>query len=111
MLAGAIRRPPPGENADASVFRIEGLRYRYPRANERAVDGVSFAIGEGEIFGFLGPSGAGKSTTQKILIRLLRDYEGRIEYRGKDHRNLGNDFYQEIGVGFETPITFSKLTH
>jgi ABC-type multidrug transport system ATPase subunit len=36
--------------------------------------------------------------------------EGRIEYRGKDHRNLGNDFYQEIGVGFETPITFSKLT-
>jgi fluoroquinolone transport system ATP-binding protein len=111
MLAGAIRRPPPGEeNGGASVFRIEGLRFRYPQANERAVDDVSFAIGEGEIFGFLGPSGAGKSTTQKILIRLLRDYEGTIVYRGQDLRSLGNDFYQDIGVGFETPITFSKLT-
>jgi fluoroquinolone transport system ATP-binding protein len=92
------------------VFRVERLRYRYPQAQDRAVDDVSFTVAEGEIFGFLGPSGAGKSTTQKILIRLLRDYEGRIEYRGADHRSLGNDFYQEIGVGFETPIAFSKLT-
>ncbi|HEX3199268.1 MAG TPA: ABC transporter ATP-binding protein, partial [Propionibacteriaceae bacterium] len=92
------------------VFRVERLRYRYPQAQDRAVDDVSFTVAEGEIFGFLGPSGAGKSTTQKILIRLLRDYAGRIEYRGADHRSLGNDFYQEIGVGFETPIAFSKLT-
>jgi fluoroquinolone transport system ATP-binding protein len=98
------------ENGGASAFRIERLRYRYPQAQDRAVDDVSFTVSEGEIFGFLGPSGAGKSTTQKILIRLLRDYEGRIEYRGADHRSLGNDFYQEIGVGFETPIAFSKLT-
>ena len=44
-----------------------------------AVDHVSFSVEKGSIFGFLGPTGAGKSKTQKILIRLLRDYEGRIE--------------------------------
>jgi len=98
------------ENGAGPLFCVERLRYRYPQAQDRAVDDVSFTVAEGEIFGFLGPSGAGKSTTQKILIRLLRDYEGRIAYRGADHRSLGNDFYQEIGVGFETPIAFSKLT-
>lgn len=36
-----------------------------------AVNGLTFSVAEGEVFGFLGPSGAGKSTTQKILIRLL----------------------------------------
>jgi fluoroquinolone transport system ATP-binding protein len=98
------------ENGGGAAFRVDGLRYRYPHATDRAVDGISFTIGKGEIFGFLGPSGAGKSTTQKILIRLLGDYEGRIEYRGKDLRSFGRDFYQDIGVDFETPIAFSKLT-
>ena len=70
----------------------------------------SFTVGDGEIFGFLGPSGAGKSTTQKILIGLLRDYEGRITFRDKDLRSIGRDYYQQIGVDFETPIAFSKLT-
>jgi fluoroquinolone transport system ATP-binding protein len=98
------------ENGGGAVFRVKELRYRYPQATDYAVDGISFAVGRGEIFGFLGPSGAGKSTTQKILIRLLGGYEGRIEYCGEDLRRLGNDFYQEIGVDFETPVVFSKLT-
>ena len=96
--------------AGSLVFRVDGLRYRYPHANDVAVDGVSFDLADGEIFGFLGPSGAGKSTTQKILIGLLRDYQGRIEYRGHDLRGLGRDFYEEIGVDFEVPVAFSKLT-
>src|SRR5215472_2355432 len=88
------------------IFTVEHLRYRYPQAREYAVDGIDFTIGGGEIFRFLGPSGAGKSTTQKILIRLLQDYEGQITYRGKDLKRFGNEFYEEIGVGFEMPISF-----
>jgi fluoroquinolone transport system ATP-binding protein len=99
-----------GGKGDLAIFTVEHLRYHYPQAKAYAVDGIDFTIGEGEIFGFLGPSGAGKSTTQKILIRLLQDYEGRITYRGKDLKRFGNEFYEEIGVGFEMPISFSKLT-
>jgi fluoroquinolone transport system ATP-binding protein len=99
-----------GEKGDRPIFTVEHLRYHYPQAKEYAIDGIDFTIGEGEIFGFLGPSGAGKSTTQKILIRLLQDYEGQITYRGKDLKRFGNELYEEIGVGFEMPISFSKLT-
>jgi ABC-type glutathione transport system ATPase component len=67
-----------GEKGNHPIFAVERLRYRYPQAKAYAIDGIDFTIGEGEIFGFLGPSGARKSTTQKILIRLLQDYEGRI---------------------------------
>jgi fluoroquinolone transport system ATP-binding protein len=99
-----------GGEGNHPIFTVEHLRYRYPQAKAYAVDGIDFTVGEGEIFGFLGPSGAGKSTTQKILIRLLQDYEGQITYRGKDLKHFGNEFYEEIGVGFEMPIAFSKLT-
>jgi len=52
--------------------------------NIRAVDGISFQVEEGEVFGFLGPNGAGKSTTIKILTTLLRRSSGRAKVAGMD---------------------------
>ena len=72
--------------------------------------GIQFDFEDGEIFGFLGPSGAGKTTTQKIMTGLLKDYRGDILYKGKDLRTYGREFFHEIGVGFEVPVHFSKLT-
>ncbi|HOA90594.1 MAG: ABC transporter ATP-binding protein [Bacillota bacterium] len=92
------------------AFKVEDLTFRYPTAKEDTIKGISFEVREGEIFGLLGPSGAGKSTTQKILIRLLEDYQGSIEYFGKDLKSLGPEFYEDIGVGFEVPVHFTKLT-
>jgi fluoroquinolone transport system ATP-binding protein len=93
-----------------TVIKVTDLHFKYPRSTENTINGIDFEIQEGEIFGFLGPSGAGKSTTQKILMKLLRGYEGNIEYRGKSLASYGDDFYQDIGVSFEMPISFSKLT-
>ena len=92
------------------MFKVEDLRFAYDKNAEDVVRGINFEIKEGEIFGFLGPSGAGKSTTQKILIKILQDYRGNITYNGKDIMEYGNDFYEEIGVSFEMPIHFSKMT-
>lgn len=92
------------------MFKVSGLKYKYPNNEGYAVNGVDFEIKEGEIFGFLGPSGAGKSTTQKLLIKLLKGYDGEILYRGKPLTAYNDDFYQDIGVSFEMPISFSKLT-
>lgn len=93
-----------------SAFTIDGLRYRYPKAQKEALRGMSFTVEEGEIFGLLGPSGAGKSTTQKLLIKLLQNYQGSVAYFGKDLKTLGKSFYEEIGVGFEMPVHFTKMT-
>ena len=71
---------------------------------------ISFGLQPGEIFGFLGPSGAGKSTTQKILIKLLEGYQGSISILGKPLENWGSSYYNHIGVGFELPNHFSKLS-
>ena len=92
------------------MFKVEDLRFSYGKDEEDVVKGINFEIKEGEIFGFLGPSGAGKSTTQKILIKILQDYRGKIYYNGKDIMDYGNEFYEEIGVSFEMPIHFSKMT-
>ncbi|MFW5780675.1 MAG: ATP-binding cassette domain-containing protein [Bacillota bacterium] len=92
------------------AFKVRNLSYRYPKTDKDVVNLASFDIYEGEIFGLLGPSGAGKSTTQKILIKLLDNFKGDIEYFGKDFAKLGVDYYEEIGVGFEMPVHFSKLT-
>lgn len=92
------------------MFKVENLAFKYPKNEQDVINGVNFEIKEGEIFGFLGPSGAGKSTTQKILIKILEDYRGTIYYNGKDIQEYSNEFYEEIGVSFEMPIHFSKMT-
>jgi fluoroquinolone transport system ATP-binding protein len=92
------------------VIRVRGLTFRYPKSTAPAVRGMDFSVGGGEIFGFLGPSGAGKSTTQKLLIGLLRDHGGEAAVWGKDPLAWGPDYYQRIGVSFELPNHYQKLT-
>jgi fluoroquinolone transport system ATP-binding protein len=92
------------------MIGVKEMTFTYPGGDEPAVGGLSFAVERGEIFGFLGPSGAGKSTTQKILIRLLRGYEGEIEVMDKDLISWGADYYERIGVSFELPNHYQKLT-
>lgn len=92
------------------MFQVRDLRFRYPHNNDDTIRGMSFNVQDGEIFGLLGPSGVGKSTTQKILIKLLKNYQGTVEFKGKDLRTYGKEFYEIVGVGFEMPVHFSKLT-
>jgi fluoroquinolone transport system ATP-binding protein len=92
------------------MITVENLSFTYPKAAASAIKGLSFGIGRGEIFGFLGPSGAGKSTTQKILIGLLKDYQGQVSVLGKDLKDWNADYYERIGVSFEAPNHYLKLT-
>ena len=71
---------------------------------------LQFEIAAGEVFGFLGPSGAGKSTTQKILIGLLKNYQGSIRVFDRDLSEWGSDYYERIGVSFEFPNHYLRLT-
>ena len=93
-----------------NIIEIKDLHFSYKNREKEVLKGLNFTIKEGEIFGFLGPSGAGKSTTQKIIIKILEDYSGQILYRGKDLKTYHQSFYEDIGVSFEMPIHFSKMT-
>ena len=62
-----------------------GLRKRYGR--QTAVDGVSFAVGRGEVLGLLGPNGAGKTTVIKILLGLVRPDAGDVLLLGRPARD------------------------
>ncbi|MDA3931143.1 MAG: ABC transporter ATP-binding protein [Tenericutes bacterium] len=92
------------------MFEVKDLKFKYKTNQENVLKGINFQIKEGEIFGFLGPSGAGKSTTQKIIIKILENYQGNIFYKGKDLKDYKQDFFEDIGVSFEMPIHFSKMT-
>lgn len=92
------------------MIQVNDLRFTYPGASQEVLHGLNFAVGEGEIFGFLGPSGAGKSTTQNILIGLLKGYGGRIQVMGRELREWGQDYYEHVGVSFELPNHYLKLT-
>ena len=92
------------------MISVENLFYTYPGNDQPTVKGISFSVPDGQIFGFLGPSGAGKSTTQKVMIGLLRGFEGKISIMGKGLREWGDSYYNRIGVGFELPNHYLKLT-
>jgi fluoroquinolone transport system ATP-binding protein len=92
------------------MIEVTNLSYTYARQKQAAVNQISFQVNTGEIFGFLGPSGAGKSSTQKILIRLLKGYEGQVLVNGKELTRLNQDYYNQIGVGFELPNHYPRLT-
>lgn len=92
------------------MIDVKHLSYQYPGASQLAIKDISFAIREGEIFGFLGPSGAGKSTAQKILFKLLTGYSGSARVGGQEVRDCDQALYNKIGVCFELPNHYLKLT-
>jgi fluoroquinolone transport system ATP-binding protein len=92
------------------MIDVENLTFTYAGTAVPALRDVSFRVERGEIFGFLGPSGAGKSTTQKVLIGLLKEYQGTVTARGRDLQVWGSDYYERIGVSFETSTHYLKLT-
>ena len=65
------------------AIAVDGLEKSYPK-RVRALDGLSFAVRDGEVFGLLGPNGAGKSTTVRILVTLAKADGGRAAVAGHD---------------------------
>lgn len=90
------------------MITVDKLFFGYTK--EMFIKDISFTVNKGEIFGFLGPSGAGKSTLQKILIGMLKSYEGNVSVNGTEVRRHDNTFYENIGIDFEFPTLYEKLT-
>ena len=86
------------------------LRKRYSEENTYAVDGITFDVKYGTVFGFLGPNGAGKTTTLKILTTLLTPSSGSIRIFGKDLVKNQSEIKTLIGVVSQNPSFEANLT-
>lgn len=92
------------------MISVQDLNFTYPGAPSPTLHGLSFAIEDGEVYGLLGPSGCGKSTTQKILMGLLDNYQGQALLFDREISQSGREIYQKIGVSFELPTLYLRLT-
>jgi ABC-2 type transport system ATP-binding protein len=90
-----------------SVIEIQGLKKSFH--GRSVLDGISFSIEQGEVFGFLGPNGAGKTTTMRLLLGLLRPDSGKASVLGyslSDHDAIRH----KVGVLLENNGLYERLT-
>src|SRR6187399_1794701 len=88
------------------MLELSGLTKNF--ADVRALDGVSFTVKKGEVFGFLGANGAGKTTTMRIILGLLKADEGTVTWDGKPAADLPRRTWgympEERGLYLRMPV-------
>ena len=104
VSSGAAAAPLPSRAA----LEVEQVSKSY--GPTRALSGVSFAVGAGEIVGLLGPNGAGKSTAMKAILGLIRPDEGRIRVLGRAVAEDPIGVKAQIGYVPESPSLYEFLT-
>jgi len=97
------------ESNDYPCIQVSNLRKEYG-GKRIALNGISFSVDYGKVFGFLGPNGAGKSTTIKILTTLLNPSAGNVFIFGKDVIKQASDIRKKIGVVSQQPSSENNLT-
>ena len=95
-------------NAAGPVISVRDLRKSY--GDLKAVDGVSFEVQPGQVFGLLGPNGAGKTTTVEVLEGLRAPDSGDVSVLGVDAVRRPDDLKARIGVSLQTAALYPKLT-
>ncbi len=90
------------------VIKVDNLSKNF--RDIRAVDGLSFTVNQGDIYGFLGQNGAGKSTTIRMLLTLIEPSDGEIELFGLNLRTHRNEILQQVGAVIERPDLYKYLT-
>jgi ABC-2 type transport system ATP-binding protein len=93
---------------DDAIIRVGDVRKSY--GDVRAVDGVTFSVSSGQIFGLLGPNGAGKTTTVEMLEGLRQPDSGSLEVLGIDVASHPDALKERIGVALQTAELYPKLT-
>jgi ABC-2 type transport system ATP-binding protein len=94
--------------AKDAVIDVVDVRKAY--GDVKAVDGVSFNVAKGEIFGLLGPNGAGKTTTMEMIEGLHAPDSGEIHVLGLDVRRSAREIKARVGVQLQTAALYPQLT-
>jgi ABC-2 type transport system ATP-binding protein len=97
-----------GRSRDDAVIAVDDVRKAYGEV--KAVDGVTFQVAKGEIFGLLGPNGAGKTTTMEMIEGLHAPDSGELRVLGLDVRRSAARIKGRIGVQLQTAALYPQLT-
>jgi len=92
----------------AAIIQVTRLSKHF--RDLQAVDGLSFSVEEGDIYGFLGQNGAGKSTTIRMLLTLIAPTDGEIEIFGMNLRTHRKEILRRVGAVIERPDLYSYLS-
>ncbi len=90
------------------VIRTQNLERTF--GSVRAVDGISFEVPQGIVFGFLGPNGSGKTTTIRLLLGLLEPTGGTAQVLGYDTRTQADEIRQRSGALLEHTGLYERLS-
>ena len=90
------------------AIEVEGLTRTF--GSVRALDGLSFKVEAGEVFGVLGHNGAGKTTLVRLINGVLEPTSGSAQALGLDARTQGEKIRQQTGVLTETPSLYERLS-
>src|SRR5215470_3745486 len=99
-----------GRARGACAAGLQAPSRRASGAHTNAVDGVSFAIEQGEFFTLLGPNGAGKTTTISVLTTTLAPTSGSIRIGGFDLQSQASQVRRQVGIIFQKPSLDLNLT-
>jgi len=91
-----------------SVIQVNNISKHF--GSLKAVDGLSFEVQAGQVFGFLGQNGSGKSTTIRMLLSLIHPTSGSIEIFGDSIASNRNKVLEEIGAIIERPDLYPYLS-
>lgn len=92
------------------VIKMTDLKMRYRSNSDYVLKGINLEIAPGQIIGYIGPNGAGKSTTVKIMLGMIREYEGTVEILGENIRDNGIAYKQRIGYVPEIAVIYDSLS-
>jgi ABC-2 type transport system ATP-binding protein len=95
-------------NDTSSVVVLQGVTKRI--GGKTIVDGLSFEVKPGEVFGFLGPNGAGKTTTIRMMVGLITMSEGEVTIRGLSVRNQFEQAMRHVGAIVENPEFYGFMS-
>lgn len=92
----------------SAIVSVDNLVKQF--GNFTAVDGLSFTVNEGDVYGFLGQNGAGKSTTIRMMLTLIKPTAGSIKIFGKEILHHRSDILRQTGAMIERPDLYKYLS-
>lgn len=92
-----------------NCIETKSLNYHFSK-NDQVLKDINLSVPEGSIYGFLGPNGAGKTTTLKLILGLLRNQSGQIDFFGKGFQENRIEILKNVGSLIEAPSIYPQLT-